>query len=61
MTEACMPNVPPALENEMLGGGKIETGQMISIFVSIVKCNISTSMVRMTARVIGSQYNLGSP
>lgn len=54
MTEACMPNVPPALENEMLGGGKIETGQMISIFVGIVECNVSASMIGMASRIIGS-------
>ena len=48
----------PALEGEMLGGGQVEAGEMIGILANVVECDISTSMVRMTAWIIRSQYNL---
>ena len=44
----------PALENEMLGGGKIETSKVIGILAHIVECNVSASMIGMASWIIGS-------
>ncbi len=51
----------PALEGEMLGGGQVEAGEMIGILANVVECDISTSMVRMTAWIVCSQHNLWCP
>lgn len=44
----------PLLESKMLGGGYIETGEVVGIFIRVIKYNFSATCLLMAARVIGT-------
>lgn len=51
----------PTLEGEVFGCGKVETGQVVGVLVSVVKYNVSTASLNMAAWVVCSQYDLWCP
>lgn len=48
------PQCSPLLESKMLGGGYIETGEVVGIFIRVIKYNVSATCLLMAARVIGT-------
>lgn len=51
----------PTLEGEVFGSGKVETGQVVGILVSVVKHDVPTACLGMAAWVVCSQYDLWCP